>query len=73
MTCMIIRKTHWNDATNQKHKKLSVFVNYLLLLLRCDAFLEALAFICKLKHIIHQQITSHTYTSTCISGYNYQS
>ena len=52
---------------------MSVFVNYLLLLPQSGAFLEALAFMCKLFKIIHQQIASHTYTSTCISGYNYQS
>ena len=58
---------------NHMHKKMSVFVNYLLLLPQSGAFLEALAFMCKLFKIIHQQIASHTYTSTCISGYNYQS
>jgi hypothetical protein len=73
MSSRIIRKTHWNDVMNHMHKKMSVFVNYLLFLPRYDAYLEALAFMCKLKHIVHLQITSLTYTSTCISGYNYQS
>jgi len=50
-----------------------VFVNYLLLLPQSGAFLEALAFMCKLFKIVHLRITAFTYTNTCKSGYNYQS